>query len=258
MKLTLRALRRRFTSQIDNFSNAFENSNFLSKTRNPRNFIAKLKAKARVDCLDERQKDLSYKLSQPDVWNDSKLATDLSLELATIRGKLTEITDFELALSDVTEMYHMALEDSNAGSSNREIVDECFSIINQMEIDIESRGIIDLMVGKYDEIGSCFLQINAGAGGTEACDWVGMIYRMYRNYCKLNELVLEVVDENANDETANVGYRTITLRVKGLHATCSRHVMSCHCFFWNAIVLDNLTHISLITHRLQARMHISG
>lgn len=218
MKLSLRAFRRSFTSQIDSSLTTQENSNiFLSKTRNPRNFIAKLKAKARTDCLDERQNDLSRKLSQPDVWDDSKLATELSLELATIRGKLTEITDFEQALSDVTEMYNLATEESSSGTVDKEIVDECFSILHQMETEIESKGIIDLMVGKYDEVGSCFLQINAGAGGTEACDWVGMIFRMYRSYCKLNQLVLEVVDENANDETASVGYRSITVRIKGLH-----------------------------------------
>ena len=218
MKLSLRALRRSFTSHIGSSSTAQENSNiFLTKTRNPRNFIAKLKAKARTDCLDERHNDLSRKLSQADVWDDSKLATELSLELATIREKLTEITDFELALSDVTEMYNLATEESSSGYIDKEIVEECFSILHQMEVEIESKGIIDLMVGKYDEVGSCFLQINAGAGGTEACDWVGMIFRMYRSYCKLNQLVLEVVDENANDETANVGYRTITVRIKGLH-----------------------------------------
>ena len=258
MKLHLRALRRGFTSQIDTPSTPYENSNnFLSKTRNPRNFIAKLKAKARIDCLDERQKDLSSKLSQPDIWSDSKLATELSLELASIRGKLTEITDFELALSDVTEMYNLATEESSEGSIDKEIVDDCFSALHQMELDIESRGIIDLMVGKYDEIGSCFLQINAGAGGTEACDWVGMILRMYKSYCKLNQLVLEVVDENANDETASIGYRTVTVRIKGLPP--SLPPPSRHSFFWNAVVIVNLAYVRFIEmHCLQARTHTSG
>lgn len=207
---------RRFSIKVDSNLTALEISDpFHGRVKNTKNFIEKLKLKARSDCLDTKETDLAERLSQSDVWDDSKLATDLSQELAAVRERLSEITNLELSLSNTVEMYNLAIEESIEGSEYKDIIQECCDALQQLEDEIEEKVITELMVGKYDKIGSCFLQINAGAGGTEACDWVGMIFRMYRDFSKLNGFTLTVVDENINDEISHVGYRSITLRVKG-------------------------------------------
>ena len=205
-----------FATRVDSVAVPQENSNtFFSRVKNTKEFIAKLKSKARIDRLDDREKDLTEKLSKSDVWEDSKIATELSQELAVIKERLTEISSLELSLSDVVEMYDMAVQEVGDGSQDREIIQECFETLQLIESEIEKRQVKELMVGKYDDAGSCFLQINAGAGGTEACDWVGMILKLYKEYCKLNGFALNVVDEHVNEETSNVGYRSVTIRVKG-------------------------------------------
>jgi peptide chain release factor 2 len=207
---------RNFSSKVDSKLPALEISDhFHGRVRNTKDDIEKLKSKARSDRLDTKEIDLAEKLSKSDVWDDSKLATDLSQELAAVRERLSEITNLELSLSNTVEMYNFAIEESNEGSDNKDIIQECCDALQQIEDDIKEKSITELMVGKYDKIGSCFLQINAGVGGTEACDWVGMIFRMYRNFSKLNGFTLTIVDENINDEISHVGYRSITLRVKG-------------------------------------------
>jgi peptide chain release factor 2 len=207
---------RKFSCKVDSKLPVLEVSDpFHGRVRNTKDFIDKLKSKARSDCLDTKEVDLAEKLSKSDVWDDSRLATDLSQELAAVRERLSEITNLELSLSNTVEMYNLAIEESDGGSDNKDIVQECYDALQQIEDQIEEKAITELMVGKYDKIGSCFLQINAGVGGTEACDWVGMIFRMYRDYSKLNGFTLTIVDENVNDEISHVGYRSITLRVKG-------------------------------------------
>lgn len=211
-------LLRKFSFKIEKSSNApIENSNlFLSRLKTITAFIHKLRSKARVDCLDSKEKDLNEKLSASDAWDDSKLATELSQTLAGVRERLSEISTLEQAVSDVTEMYEMAVEEGSDGNENKEVIVECFDALHKMENEIHKKEIQGLMVGKYDKLESCFLQINAGAGGTEACDWVGMIFRMYREYCKLNDYSLTIIDENINPEISNVGYRSITIRLKGM------------------------------------------
>lgn len=207
---------RKFSGKVESKLTALELSDpFHGRVRNTKDFIDKLKSKARSDCLDAKETDLAEKLSQSNVWDDSKRATDLSQELAAVRERLSEITNLELSLSNTVEMYNLAIEESNEQSDNKDIIQECCDALQQIEDEIEEKAITELMVGKYDKNSSCFLQINAGAGGTEACDWVGMIFRMYRDFSKLNGFTLTIVDENINDEISHVGYRSITLRVKG-------------------------------------------
>ena len=204
------------TAHRSTLPSAIENSNlFLSRIKSTTEFIQKLKVKAKADNLESKEKELDQRLSASDVWDDSKVATELSQELAAVRERLSAISTLELSLSDVTEMYDLALEESEGGQDNKEIIQDCFDALHKMEDEIERKEIESLMVGKYDKIDSCFLQINAGAGGTEACDWVGMIFRMYREFCKLNNYQLTIIDENINTEISSVGYRSITIRLKG-------------------------------------------
>lgn len=223
----LRSQRYDFATRVDSVTTPQENSNlFFSRAKSTEEFIAKLKSKAKKDRLDDREKEITEKLSKSDVWEDSKIATELSQELAGIKERQSEITSLELSLSDVVEMYDMAVQEVVDGSQDKDIIQECFETLQLIESEIEKRQIKELMVGKYDDAGSCFLQINAGAGGTEACDWVGMILKLYKEYCKLNGFALNVVDEHVNEEMSNIGYRSVTIRVKGAASASVSCIMS--------------------------------
>lgn len=228
----------KFSTKVDGNSHAStENSTlFFSRVKTTAAFIDKLRAKASADCLESKEKDLVEKLSASNIWDDSKIATELSQTLAVVRERLTEVSTLDLALSDITEMYEMALDESNNGNENEEIIQECYDALSKIESDIQKKEIEGLMKGKYDKIESCFLQINAGAGGTEACDWVGMLFRMYREFCKLNNYSLTIIDENINTEISTVGYRSITIRLKGMYVP---HIKTCESNF-HQLLYDDL------------------
>ena len=80
--------------------------------------------------------------------------------------------------------------------------------------DVENLNVLLLLNGPYDR-NDCILDIHSGAGGTEACDWADMIYRMYLRYCEKKGFKIEVIDYQAGDEA---GIKSVSFRVKGNYA----------------------------------------
>lgn len=70
------------------------------------------------------------------------------------------------------------------------------------------------MSGEFDK-NNCVLEIHSGAGGTESCDWVNMLYRMYTRWCDKNNYKYELIDKEPGEE---VGLKSISILVKGLYA----------------------------------------
>ena len=71
-----------------------------------------------------------------------------------------------------------------------------------------------LLNGEYDK-NNCTMEIHSGAGGTEACDWAMMLYRMYTRYCEKHNYKIEILDFQPGDE---VGLKSATLMIKGQYA----------------------------------------
>ena len=71
-----------------------------------------------------------------------------------------------------------------------------------------------LLNDKYDKLGA-IVDIHSGAGGTEACDWANMLFRMYTRWCDAKKYKVEIVDTQPGDE---VGIKSLTMLVKGLNA----------------------------------------
>jgi peptide chain release factor 2 len=71
-----------------------------------------------------------------------------------------------------------------------------------------------LLDGDYDDC-NCILEVHAGAGGTEACDWANMLYRMYTRWCEKNNYKYEVIDYLAGEE---VGVKSVTISIKGVNS----------------------------------------
>ena len=85
-----------------------------------------------------------------------------------------------------------------------EEVDDITKLVNQLEVSL-------LLNGPYDK-NNCILEIHSGAGGTEACDWANMLYRMYLRWCEKKKYKVEVLDYQEGDE---VGIKSVYLLVKG-------------------------------------------
>ena len=94
------------------------------------------------------------------------------------------------------------------------LTDLLISEINEIEEKIDNFEIKTLLNGKYDK-NNCILEIHSGAGGTESCDWVNMLYRMYTRWCEKNDYKYELIDYQQGEE---VGIKNVSILVKGDYA----------------------------------------
>lgn len=97
---------------------------------------------------------------------------------------------------------------------NNDILSYVQEDIENLEKDIDDFEILTLFSKEYDK-DNCILEIHSGAGGTESCDWVSMLYRMYIRWCDKHNYKYEVLDKEAGEE---VGFKSISILVKGEYA----------------------------------------
>ena len=85
--------------------------------------------------------------------------------------------------------------------------------VTKLNGEIEQLNLLLLLNGPYDK-NDCILEVHSGAGGTEACDWAMMLYRMYTRYCEKNNFKYEVIDYQDGEEA---GIKSVTLLVHGIN-----------------------------------------
>ena len=86
--------------------------------------------------------------------------------------------------------------------------------VTKLNEEVEQLNLLLLLNGPYDK-NDCILEVHSGAGGTEACDWAMMLYRMYTRYCEKNNFKYEVIDYQDGEEA---GIKSASIRVKGTNA----------------------------------------
>ena len=156
----------------------------------------------------ETIKKLEEEISKPHFWDDKKHSEEVITNLNNEKKVLEEVQNLLEETKDYLEMAKVT-----------EIVDE--DSIKWLENEsktlnkkIEEEEILILLNGEYDK-NDAVLEIHSGAGGTEACDWADMLYRMYSRYTEKKNYKLEVIDKQMGLEA---GIKSITLIIKGLYA----------------------------------------
>jgi peptide chain release factor 2 len=148
-------------------------------------------------------------LENPAVWNEPKRAQELGREKKSLETVVDTIRHLTSNLSDNTELYEMAKADDDVdGLQAMEAeTDKLAETVEQLEF--------RRMFNNPADPGNCFIDIQAGAGGTEACDWASMLLRQYLRYCERKGWKVEVMEESAGD---TAGIRSATLKVEGDYA----------------------------------------
>ena len=142
-------------------------------------------------------------------WNDKQKSEEVIAELNELKNNLNSVSSLKNKIDSNLEI----LRDlkNNYDSELKDIVyDETKDMEKQMD-DVE---ISILLNDKYDKLGA-IVDIHSGAGGTEACDWANMLFRMYTRWCDMKKYKVEIVDTQPGDE---VGIKSLTMLVKGLNA----------------------------------------
>ncbi|MBS1717703.1 MAG: peptide chain release factor 2 [Armatimonadetes bacterium] len=152
---------------------------------------------------------LEEESSSPEFWNDPSAANKALQRLSRLRGILQPFAALSKTERDISELYEMLKEDPNP-----EYEKEAEQMAVQFIKDLDAYEIRTLLSGEHDSR-NALVEINAGAGGTEACDWAMMLQRMYARWAQLRGFKLEILNETPGEV---VGYRSINMLISGDNA----------------------------------------
>jgi peptide chain release factor 2 len=149
-------------------------------------------------------------MSADGFWNDQDAAQKIIREMKANRAAIEPFLAVEAALEDVDTMYQLGAE-----ARDQSAIDEADHMMYKVEKDYGKVELQALFTGAHD-MSDCYVQIHAGAGGTEACDWASMLFRMYLKFWEKKGWDVSEVDRTDGEQA---GIRSITLLVKGEYAT---------------------------------------
>ena len=149
-------------------------------------------------------KKLEEQTFEVDFWN-RKYSQDILKEITNLK----KITDEYIYLNSMYEEIQMILEFIEMGDNSFE--SDLEEKINILENEIDNLKIKLLLDEKYDS-NNAILTINSGAGGTEACDWAEMLYRLYDRWANKKDFKVEILDSLVGEEA---GLKSITLNIRG-------------------------------------------
>ena len=167
-----------------------------------------IKQTLNVEKLEEELQKLDEEMSAPDFWNDQKKAKEVLQRRKYIEETLKGFRDIESSLEGVEEMLE---ETDETDMENLALLEE---ELKSIESKIGNLEIKTYLSGEMDSK-NAFLTIQAGAGGTEACDWAQMLMRMYTRWAEKKGYTVEVVDITPDDVA---GIKSATLHIKGPYA----------------------------------------
>ena len=148
-------------------------------------------------------------MSAPDFWNDSTKAQRVAAEANGIRKKLEQMKDLERKISDLPVHRELAEEDGSptALAEFTKEVAQALEMLDQTEV--------QFILSQPDDRRNAILSLNAGAGGTEACDWANILMRMYQRWAERRGYKVEVLDILSGEEA---GIKNVMLRIIGENA----------------------------------------
>jgi peptide chain release factor 2 len=159
--------------------------------------------------LQNQIAQLEEQTASPTLWDDPAAANKLLQRLSRLRNILEPISKLSKAEADIAELYAMLKLEPDAGLEK-----EADTMAIAFLADLDAYELRTLLSGEYDGR-NAILEVNAGAGGSEACDWASILYRMYSRWAENNGFKLEILSETEGDVT---GYRSIQLLISGENA----------------------------------------
>ena len=148
-------------------------------------------------------------MSQPDFWADQEKAQKTVRELKRLKAIVEPLEEFSRRAADLGELLDLACEEDDD-----ETLQEVARDLADLENELGRFELRAMLSGPYDA-NDAFLTIQAGAGGTEACDWAAMLLRMYLRWMERRGFEAEVISSVPGDEA---GYKSVTVDVKGPYA----------------------------------------
>lgn len=148
-------------------------------------------------------------MEAPGFWDDPERSNQKMKELKNLKDTVGECDKLSTQYDDILTLIDMGYEENDES-----LIPEIRGELDEFVREFDELRIGTLLSGEYDK-NNAILKLNAGAGGTESCDWCGMLYRMYTRWAERKGFTIEVLDYLDGDEA---GIKSVTFQVNGLNA----------------------------------------
>ena len=148
-------------------------------------------------------------MSKPDFWNNKEKADNVLKKVQELKSLTQDIQKLKKSNTNNLELVDLLLVEKDDV-----LIQNLEEEVNLENKELEKLSVLLLLNGPYDK-NNCTFEIHSGAGGTEACDWANMLYRMYLRYFESKGYKVSILDEQPGDE---VGIKSVTIEVKGSYA----------------------------------------
>ena len=146
--------------------------------------------------------------AEPGFWDNPQKAEKVMGDIKALKARIEPWKELVAAVEDVEALYELAVE-----GADESLEEEIRTSMDDIRTRFEKQSVLNLLSDEVDRNGA-YLTIHAGAGGTEACDWAQMLFRMYSRWCERHNYKVEVVDILE----AEGGVKSVTAEIKGDYA----------------------------------------
>lgn len=178
----------------------------LNSFREP---LSTLSGSLALEAKRERMEQLELNMEEPGFWDDVEGSQKVMKEVKGLKDVIEEYEGLKSAFEDIETLIDMAQEDED-----EELLEEAVATMESFQKDYAKLHVSTLLTGEYDK-NNAILTLHAGAGGTESCDWVRMLYRMFTRWAGKKDYHLEVIDYLDGEEA---GIKSVTVEIKGENA----------------------------------------
>ncbi|MFT8665537.1 peptide chain release factor 2 [Acetobacter orientalis] len=171
--------------------------------------VALLRRHLNWDVAEARLAELNNRAEDPDLWSDPEAAQKMMRERTLLAGQIEGVLALETSVQDTCELVELAEAEDDA-----EMVREGVATLKALAEEAKRRETESLLSGEADS-NDCYLEVNAGAGGTEAQDWAQMMLRMYTRWAEAHGYKVTLMESSEGEQA---GLKSATILVSGPNA----------------------------------------
>ncbi|MFH7811936.1 MULTISPECIES: peptide chain release factor 2 [Acetobacter] len=171
--------------------------------------VALLRRHLNWDVAEARLAELNNQAEDPDLWNNPEAAQKMMRERTLLANQIEGVQALETNVNDTSELIEMAEAEGDA-----DLVTEGLASLRALAEEAKRREIESLLSGEADS-NDCYLEVNAGAGGTEAQDWAEMMLRMYTRWAEAHNYKVTLIESSEGEQA---GLKSATILVSGPNA----------------------------------------
>ncbi|WEQ55459.1 peptide chain release factor 2 [Komagataeibacter nataicola] len=171
--------------------------------------VALLRRHLDWDVAIDRLAELNNRAEDPDLWNDSDAAQKLMRERTMLANQIEGVQRLEADVNDTIELVELAEMEGDES-----VVAEALGTLRALAEEAKRRETESLLSGEADS-NDCYLEVNAGAGGTEAQDWAEMLLRMYTRWAEQHGYKVTMMESSEGEQA---GIKSATIQVTGPNA----------------------------------------